>query len=104
MQTNNAYEMEKLDMWKTMQNPLNENSTESFNHFSEDTKMTDERRTSLTEDRHQDAGASIIAGAVVCLAIYGVYKLFEKEEKKPPVMLPPNNSGILDRLLEMELR
>lgn len=66
--------------------------------------MESQRETRRREEREPDIGASIFAGAIVCLAIYGGYKLFQKEMNQPPLLGSGVDSEILNKIVDQELK
>ena len=56
------------------------------------------------EERDPDVGASIFAGALICLALYGGYKLFQKEVNQNPRLGSGIDSEILNKIVDQELR
>lgn len=56
------------------------------------------------EEREPDIGASIFAGAILCLAVYGGYKLFQKEVHSNPALGSGIDSEILNKIVDQELR
>ncbi|MEW6410916.1 MAG: hypothetical protein AB1483_00425 [Candidatus Zixiibacteriota bacterium] len=65
--------------------------------------MESQKETSKNGPEVPDIGPSIFAGAIVCLAIYGGYKLLQKEANQASLMENGVNSRILDRIVEQEL-
>ena len=66
--------------------------------------MESQKETRRNEQEAPDIGASIFAGALVCLAVYGGYKLFQKEVNQPPLLGSEVDSEILSKIVDQELK
>ena len=66
--------------------------------------MESQKETRRKEQEAPDIGASIFGGAIVCLAIYGGYKLFQKEVNQPPLLGSEVDSEILSKIVDQELK
>ena len=66
--------------------------------------MESQRETRRKEQEAPDIGASIFAGALVCLAVYGGYKLFQKEVNQAPLLGSEVDSEILSKIVDQELK
>ena len=66
--------------------------------------MESQKETNKYRQDVPDIGPSIFAGAIVCLAIYGGYKLLQKEANQASLVGNGVNSDILDRIVDQELK
>ncbi|HUV30712.1 MAG TPA: hypothetical protein VMY05_06475 [Acidobacteriota bacterium] len=66
--------------------------------------MESQKETGRKEQETPDIGASIFAGALVCLAVYGGYKLFQKEVNQAPLLGSEVDSEILSKIVDQELK
>ena len=66
--------------------------------------MESQKETRTNKQEVPDFGASIFAGAIVCLAIYGGYKLFQKEMNQTPQLGSGVESEILNKIVDQELK
>ncbi|MCK5125200.1 MAG: hypothetical protein KAR42_02995 [candidate division Zixibacteria bacterium] len=66
--------------------------------------MESQKETRRKEQETPDIGASIFGGALVCLAVYGGYKLFQKEMNQPPLLESGVDSEIFNRIVDQELK
>jgi hypothetical protein len=61
------------------------------------------------ESRHDeqvglDFGTALIGGVIICLAVYGGYKLFQKESNRTPLLGSGVDSEIIQQIVDRELK
>ncbi len=66
--------------------------------------MESGKETRRDEQEVSDIGASIIVGALLCLAAYGGYKLFQRELREPRTLENSVDREILDKIVDQELK
>jgi hypothetical protein len=59
--------------------------------------MSTKTNTSRTDS---EFGVSIFVGAVFCLAIYGAYKLFQKESNRDKLLESGTDAAVIKKLLD----
>lgn len=65
--------------------------------------MESQKDTRRNAQEVPDPLASILAGAFLCLAAYGGYKLFQKEVNQPSLLGSGVDSEIINKIVDQEL-
>jgi len=66
--------------------------------------MESQKESRRKEQEASDIGTSIFAGAIVCLAVYGGYKLFQREMQEQRALEGGVDRELLDKIVDQELK